>query len=241
MVGRERRVHVLLAVGSANSRMVSMCDPRHTYVGAFCIHTYLPGAPPASRAKYDKFLLNARVLSAAEDVDKAWDFLSHHPLHSERRLLVPGRFYGFRELTRRALEEKVAAGHAYAFFATSALKDAVDGSCMGVIFTFDNDLQRPDGTYYRHHTAVFAPALEAGAIGAGLNLFGSSRPVKHETGKPLVIGISAGPHLNNAPPPKDQPASNLGRDVEPRMAKALAAANWTRPMGTHLRVYRYCT
>ena len=26
-----------------------------------------------------------------------------------------------------------------------------------------------------------------------------------------------------------------------RMAKALAAANWTRPMGTHLRVYRYCT
>ena len=72
-------------------------------------------------------------------------------------------------------------------------------------------------------------------VGSVLLAFGKSLPTTAAAtpgGKELPVSslISVGPCDNNAP--------GVTGDVEPCMAKALAAANYTRPRGTHLRVYR---
>ena len=63
-------------------------------------------APPAKR------LTVRTVDSASALAEAAWNFLATHPQHtphSPSKLLLPGRFYSFRPLTRAAFAEKVAS------------------------------------------------------------------------------------------------------------------------------------
>ena len=98
---------------------------------------------------------------------------------------------------------------------------------IACVFQFDTDLDAPRRLVY---TCCVAPALEAAKIGSALLAFGKSRPARDERGDAVTTLLSIGPHDNSAP-------GSTG-DVEPRFAKALAAANFARWRGTHLRVYR---
>ena len=229
----ELRSNILLAVGSTNERMVQICNRlQYEYVGAFCLHRFLPGAPPASRARYDAFSISVKKLcltATPAECEAGWEFLRSHPLHeAEKRLLLPGRFYAFQALTRAALDDKIESGRAYIVLQTSS--PTAEPCAVGVFFTFDTsfDASCADGI----HTCVFSPQLEAGAVGSALGAFANTQPTRDATtGKSVSTLIAVGPYLNNLPDSRG--------DVEPTvMVKALAAANYTRMRGTHLKVFR---
>ena len=211
------RANLFLAVGSDNERMRSICNSKYEYLGAFTAHKVISGAPPASRARYDVHKMSVAPLTA-DGAAEAWAFLLAHPLHASGRLVLPGLFYGFRAATKRALDDKVASAGAFAVRSAS-------GTILGLFFAFDTDIHF-GGTPVRYHTFVAAADASTGDCGAALTAF-------EKAAQPLARGVqlvvTAGPWLNDGAP---------GGDVEPRMAKALAAANWTRTRGTHLRVYR---
>jgi len=219
------RREVYLAVGSSNERMRAICDSKYVYIGGYCMHDLIAGSPPESRSSYDAVSWTVRPLQA-EDLSTAWAMLSAHPLYKANRLLLPGRFYGFRPLTRAALKDKIEHAHATGVFSAGTSSQAP--RLVGIFFEFDDTFAMGD-TVNRIHTCCFSPDVDTDGVGAALHSFGKSQPTMDAlTNKRLRCKLSVGPFINDG----------SSGDVDPLMFKALTAANFTRGMATHLRVYK---
>ena len=212
------RANLYLAVGSTNENMRNICEPRYDFYGTYVLQSFMPGAMlRADRERYAA-ALSIRPLEL-DGLDGAWAFLSEclavHP-----KLLVPGRYYDFRAPTRGALEDKIRSGRVVV---------ARDGATIvALFFQFDNDMPDDNGGLRRIYTCCAAAGLDAAKLGSALLAFGKAHPTTDAaSGLALRAQLSVGPCID-----KD------GRDVEPKMAIALTAGNYTRPRSTHLRVYR---
>ena len=225
---------MLLAVGSENTQMVPIADAKYDFVGGMVLHRLnreaaLDPAVAAAAAKAD---LSARVLRA-DDLDEVWSLLSQAwalptRLLPTASLLLPGRFYAFREPTRGALADKITHSRALGAFSDIGL--------VGVFIAFDSDLEQPeDGetVVISFHTAVLAPGLDTAMAAAALHAIGTHLPTVHPTsGRPQRNVLSAGPFL----PPGDTSVEAFYVDEPAR--QLLAAACFERLRPSHLRLYR---
>ena len=108
----------------------------------------------------------------------------------------------------------------------------------GEVLTGASYLQvRPkgEGERVRHYTCRALPSLDVGGLAAVLLAFAQEcAPAQDVSGRPLSCVVEAGP-FDGAGLGAE---GGEGGDVEPRMAKALVAANFARGTGPPLRVYR---
>ena len=108
----------------------------------------------------------------------------------------------------------------------------------GEVLTGASYLQvRPEGEgeRVRHYTCRALPSLDVGGLAAVLLAFAQEcAPAQDASGRPLSCVVEAGP-FNGAGLGAE---GGEGSDVQPRMAKALAASNFARGTGPPLRVYR---
>jgi len=119
-------------------------------------------------------------------------------------------------------------------FAPAAAELAVS-SCCAVFVAFDTDEAKGGGEVLRHYTCRALPSLDIGGLAAVLLAFAQEcAPAQDACGRPLGCVIDAGP-FNGAGLGAE---AGEGSDVEPRMAKALAASNFARGNAPPLRVYR---
>jgi hypothetical protein len=193
------------------------------YLGALCAHSFIRGAPPSSRLRYDRFRLTVAPLERAA-TDEVWAFLRAHPLHGAARLVLPAAHPRFADCTRAALEAKVDVGRAFAA--------RCEGAVVGLFCAFDDDVRAPGG-WERHYACVVAPALETGDCGAAFLNFAQlpcHEAVRAADGRPLGCAVVTGPFMNDG---TEGPG-----DVELRLKLALAAANFRRTGGSHMRLYR---
>lgn len=229
-IPRHVRANLYLGIGSTNAVMRSICDLRYEFYGAYVLHEFMPGAMlRADRERYAAALSIDHLESAA--LDAAWEFLTTHGRPAVSRgsadalvLLVPGRFYDFQALTRRAIADKIATRRAI------VARDG-GGAIVAFFVEFDSFLDG-DGAngpgVRRIYTCCAAADLEAAKVGSALLAFGRSQPATDApSGLPLRTVLSVGPW-----------ADEQGRDVDPRMAIALTGGNYTRTRSTHLRLYR---
>lgn len=213
------RSNLYLAVGSTNENMRNVCEPRYEFYGTYVLQNFMSGAMlRADRERYAA-LLSIQPLKLEDGLDDAWAFLTGC-VEANPKLLVPGRYYDFRAPTRGALEDKVRSGRATV---------ARDGATIvALFFQFDNDMPDDNGGLRRIYTCCAAVGLDAAKLGSTLLAFGKTHATTDATsGLAMRPQLSVGPCVD-----KD------GRDVEPKMAIALTAGNYTRPRSTHLRVYR---
>ena len=92
-----------------------------------------------------------------------------------------------------------------------------------------------EGERVRHYTCRALPSLDVGGLAAVLLAFAQEcAPAQDVSGRPLSCVVEAGP-FDGAGLGAE---GGEGGDVEPRMAKALVAANFARGTGPPLRVYR---
>lgn len=221
------REHTYLAVGSTNSQMIAICHaggdvPKYQYIGAWVMHAFTGSATAALDGH------TARLLGT-DDMDTCWSFLAGNPLCAEGRLLLPARFYSWRHLTRRALEDKLAHKRVIAVSHPSTV------GVVALFVQFDSDFAGwPLQTRCRFYLSYFLPSVYAPgtALGAILHTFARSAPSTDEqSGEALTTIVVAGPHDNSAS------GDAASCDVDPQMSEALTAAGFTRPRDTHLRVY----
>merc|ERR1712032_1526045 len=146
-----------------------------------------------------------------------------HSLYKRACLLLPARFYGFRACTRAGLEEKILAGRVHATFSSDS-----PGSCLGVFFIFDTDLNMGGGLL-RWHTCCLGDGLSIQDVTSILHGWAMQLPTLDESGSSITANmLSLGPFEN----------IEGKSDVEPIMQEANDALKFSRRLSTHLRVYR---
>ena len=232
---------MLLAVGSENAQMTPIADAKYAFLGGMVLHRWERDAAPdaAVAAAESTCALSARALQPA-DADEAWALLSSHAKQSAAPLLLPGRFYAFREPTRAALADKIAHGRARGAFAAAGGAGGARGAprLVGLLFEFDSEIDRVDGaeTVVLHfYTAVLAPRLERARGAAALRALARELPaVQPSTGRAQRNLLAAGPYL----PPGGAAARVADFRVDDAAAQLLAAARFERLRPSHLRVYR---
>jgi len=222
------RAAVYLAVGSTNEHMVAIADRKYTLLGGMIMHAYNP--TEVATATVAATAMTARKLDSS-DIGVAWALFTSQPAYqSGERLLLPGRFYGFRAPRIDALAEKIESGRAVGIFGSSA-----EVPLLALVLEFDTGMEHEeDGKpiVLEVHTALFATHLDTAATAAALFAFGRSRPTVTPSGVSIRLLLSNGPFM----PPSAQESGAI--DVDADLKTALALAGYTRRLASHLRVYR---
>lgn len=223
------RSAIYLAVGSTNEKMVAISNKKYEFLGGMIMQGFNPQAETAGATNAVAASMHVRPLAEA-DLGAAWALLSSQPAHKAGQLLLPGRFYGFRAANFGALAEKIECGKAVGVFGSG---DATP--LLALVLAFDSGMEREENgqkVVIEIHTIVVSTRLEAATVGGVLLAFGRSRPTAAPSGANLRTLLSTGPFL---PATADDPGSV---DVDERLKQALALAGYSRPMASHLRVYR---